>query len=94
MYSNYGNNFILCRVISDIRPVFDIEIDESPKAGIILHSLNIHYQSNEEPLHKNITLTLNSDSIKLLKEALTRAENKENSLKRILEMSEMRNLNE
>lgn len=94
LINNYGNIFIQSRIISDIRPVFDIQIDDNPKAGIIFHNLNIHYQSNDEPYHKDISLILTIDDIQSLKDVLIRAEKKELCLQTIFEKSGMKNLNE
>jgi len=94
LINNYGNVFIQSRTLTDIRPVFDIAIEDGMKAGLIVHNLNIHYQSNEEPFHKDITLVLTTENIKSLIDVLKRAEKKELSLKSIFEKSEMKNLNE
>ena len=94
LISNYGNVFIQSKIISDIRPVFDIQIEDELKAGIISHNLNIHYQSNEEPYHKDISLVLNLNDIKTLKEMLIRAERKNIVLQNLLSKSGMKNLNE
>jgi hypothetical protein len=92
LISNYGNKYILSRVISDIRPIFDINLDSTPANGIIIHNLVLHYQSSEEPFHRDITLTLTSENIKSLKEVLDRAEIKEKGLKNIFDKAELKNL--
>lgn len=92
--SDYGNSFILCRIITDIRPVFDVNIHEAPKAGMIIHNLHFHYQSGEEPYHKNLTLTLDSSDIWMLRDTLDRAITKEDSLQSLFENSNMTNLDE
>lgn len=94
LLNNYGNSFITSRIISDIRPVFELDLDEELKAGMILHNLTIHYQSNDEPFHKNISLTLTPSNIQELKEVLDRAELKEEKLQSILKISKMVDLNE
>ncbi len=85
LISNYGNVFIQSKIISDIRPVFDIQIEDEPQASIISHNLNIHYQSNDEPYHKDISLVLNLNDIKTLKEVLIRAEKKNTVLQNLLQ---------
>lgn len=91
LLSNYGNAFISCRTITDIRPVFSLEL-KSPEVAVIVHNLNIHYQSNEHPYHKNINLLMTSDDIKGLREALNRAEDKEGILKRTLNKTKISTL--
>jgi predicted transcriptional regulator len=92
--SNYGNVFIESRTISDIRPVFDTEVENQLKAGIVIHNLTIHYQSSEAPFHKDITLALTLKDIKSLKEVLDRAEKKEKRLQVVFEKTNIKNLNE
>jgi hypothetical protein len=91
---NYSNSFIQCRVVSDIRPVFGMGAESIPMAGIIIHNLTIHYDSNEEPFHRDITLTLTSQDIKNLQAVLKRAQKKDGYLKKILENSAIKDLNE
>lgn len=94
LLNDYGNAFVLSRVVSDIRPIFDIDLNEEIKAAMIIHNLTIHYQSDNEPFHKNITLTLSPKNIKELREILNRAEVKEINLKSVLEKSNVVYLNE
>jgi hypothetical protein len=94
LINNYGNTFILSRIVTDIRPVFDIELTEEIRAGMIIHNLTIHYQSNDEPYHKNITLSLTPDDVQELRRVLDRAELKEERLQAIFKKSEIDDLNE
>lgn len=89
-----GNVFIRSRIITDIRPVFDLSVSDSPKAAIVIHNLHIHYQSDEERGHKDIYLMLDGNDIKALKEDLARAEKKEASLQSVFNKSGLTNLNE
>lgn len=90
--TEYGNVYISSRIVSDIRPVFGMDLDESPKGGIIIHNLHIHYKADEEGDHKDIFLALDSYDIQFLKNIIMRAEKKENALKAILEKSGLANL--
>jgi hypothetical protein len=92
LISNYSNLFILSRIITDIRPVFSLNIEESPSSGVIIHTLNIHYQSNEEPYHKDISITLNKEDLITLKESIIRAEKKQESLQGIFDKASIQNL--
>jgi hypothetical protein len=94
LLNNYGNKFIECRIVSDIRPVFNINVEEDPESAMVVHNLQIHYQPNEEPYHKDISIVLDSLGFFLLKEAIDRAELKQASLKNIIDKSGMKNLNE
>jgi hypothetical protein len=90
----HSNVFLSSRIITDIRPVFNLELESEPKAGLIIHKLHLHYQSDREGDHKDIFLSLDSTDLKILKDALTRAEKKEIALQTILKKAEITNLNE
>jgi len=92
LIDNYGNVYILSRTLSDIRTVFDLNVEQEPKAGFIIHNLSIHYQSIDEPFHKDISIQLTSSQIQELKETLIRAERKEKMLKSVLKNSNIKNL--
>ena len=87
-----GNIYIDSRLITDIRPVFGIDLDESPKGAMIIHNLHIHYQADEEGDHKDLFLALDAKDIKTLKDVLNRAEIKEKSLKTVIEKAGLTNL--
>ena len=88
------NNFISCRVVSDIRPVFDFDIEQDPIAGVITHTLHIHYDSELSGIHKDFFICLDSFDIKTLIETLLRAEKKEEVLSRLLKKSGITDLND
>jgi hypothetical protein len=87
-----NNVFIQSKVITDIRPIYSTNIDETPKKGIVIHNLHIHYSSEGEGGHKDIYFALDSEELKELKEVLLRAEKKEISLKDIFSKSNIENL--
>jgi hypothetical protein len=90
--NEYGNVYISSRIVSDIRPIFGMDLDESPKGGMIIHSLHVHFKADAEGDHKDIFMALDSKDIKSLKDMLIRAEKKEVALKSILEKSGLTNL--
>lgn len=90
----YNSVFIQARIITDIRPIFKLNVEETPTAGIVVHKLHIHYKGDEERGHKDIFFALDSDDITTLKDLLLRAEKKERSLKNIFEKSLMENLSD
>ncbi|MFC4231249.1 hypothetical protein ACFOW1_05065 [Parasediminibacterium paludis] len=90
--SESGNVYLRSKILSEIRPVFDINVSNPVKAGMILHNLHIHYKAREEGPHEDIFLTLDSKDLIELKEAISRAENKEISLKAIFKKAEIETL--
>ena len=51
-YTEQANLFSSAQIITDIRPIFGANVDESPKVGLITTVLKIHYHCGEE--HKDI----------------------------------------
>ena len=83
----YDNVFSTARVHTDIRPIFGLDPQEPPRAGVITHTLNIHYFHGGE--HKEINIALDEIDIGIIIEALDRADNKGESLKSVLEMARL-----
>lgn len=90
----HNHVFIQAKAITDIRPIFKLNVEETPTAGMIIHKLHIHYKSDDERDHKDIFFALDASDIKSLKELLIRAEKKEKSLQAIFDKSQMSNLSE
>lgn len=83
----YENVFSTARVHTDIRPIFGLGAQELPKAGVITHTLNIHYFHAGQ--HKEINIALDEIDIGSIIDALERADNKGESLKSVLEMARL-----
>lgn len=94
LISENKNFFIQCRIVTDIRPIFDLDVEQAPKAGFITHTLHIHYSADGGAPHKDFYITLEPGDIGTLIEALLRAERKEKGLQSIFKNSGMTNLNE
>ena len=92
LMTEYGNVFLQSRIVTDIRPVFGINPEDVPEAGIIIHNLHIHYQDDSEGAHKDFYIALDSNDIKNLKAALVRAEAKERSLQILYDKTGLTNL--
>lgn len=73
------------RIITDIRPVFGGESTGAPEAAVLIHMLKITY-IQEDGL-KDFFVAMDSNDIKLLRDALDRAEKKAESLKSVLNKS-------
>lgn len=73
------------RIITDIRPVFGGESMNFPEAAVLIHMLKITYI--QEDSLKDFFVAMDSNDIKLLRDALDRAEKKAESLKSILNKS-------
>jgi hypothetical protein len=88
-----GSIFLRSKVVTDIRPIFNVSLDD-PKVGLITHTLHIHYNSCEESGHRDIYISLDSNDIAILRLDLERAQQKEDNLRSMFKKMEMINLNE
>lgn len=69
------------RILTDIRPVFGKELTDSPDAAVLMHTLKITYLADGE--FRDFFVAMASSDIKMLREALDRAEKKAESLKTV-----------
>lgn len=83
----YENVFSSARVHTDIRPIFGLDAQEPPKAGLITHTLGLHYFHGGQ--HREINIALDEIDIGIIMDALERADNKGESLKSVLEMARL-----
>jgi hypothetical protein len=78
----HGHLFATAKVLSDVRPVFGLNIEEAPKTAIIFHNLSIHYFQDGQ--HKEFFVVLDTDEVESLIETLERAVTKAETLKSML----------
>lgn len=76
--------FYSCKIVTDIRPVFNDD-GSAIEASIIIHNLRIHFGQDND--HKDFYVTLDSRDIQNLRAVLDRAELKAEYLKTLLESS-------
>jgi hypothetical protein len=76
--------FASSRILTDFRPIFSDNLDETIEAGVVLHQLRITYHK-EESEHPEFFVSLDSEDLRKLKETIVRAEKKEEKLKKELE---------
>jgi len=74
------NIYITSKVITDMRPIFDLNIEKPPVLGITQHTLHLHYQSDLASDHKDFYIVLTSSEIDELVGVLIRADKKEETL--------------
>ncbi len=74
--------FFHARVLTDVRPVFGLDVTEPPKASAIIHMLNITCQHNEG--EENIYVAMDSQDLESLIATLERALSKTASLRKLL----------
>lgn len=89
LYAN-DNTFHGARITSEIRPVFDSDDLATPIAGMITHTLKIHYHDTRG--HQDFFVTLDLVDIEVLQRALERAKKKQESLRSVLRASDIKYL--
>ena len=71
--------YLACRVFTDIRPIFDEDIDSSFLASLILHTLKLTVRVDGK--QKNLYISTDSDDLQKLKIEIDRALSKATSIK-------------
>jgi len=84
--------FTGARIMTDLRPIYHLDVSEKPDAAVIIHMLRITQRDNFGH-HSDEYFALDSNDIAAMKELITRAENKEKTLKGIMENSGVTVLN-
>lgn len=68
------------KIFTDIRLLFEEDVESATRCGVILHQLKIEYSHNEEP--KTLFICLDNEDLSGLIESLQRAIKKEESIKK------------
>jgi hypothetical protein len=74
LLNEYEHVFCSARILTDLRPVFPSEIEGSPVAALVVHTLRIHYHDSGQL--KEIYLSLDDDDLQTLGTVVGRAEEK------------------
>lgn len=78
--------FTGARIMTDLRPVYHLDVSEKPDAAVIIHMLRITQRDNFGK-HSDEYFALDSNDIAAMKELIDRAEKKEKTLKGMMENS-------
>src|SRR5579884_1810074 len=84
--SDFANTFFDAKILTDIRPVFDVDPSHEPLGAIITHTLKVEYNRGAGK-HEEFYVGLAPDDLKALLETLERARIKGNTLRALLEKS-------
>jgi hypothetical protein len=69
------------RILTDLRPVFGVNVSEGPKAMVIVHILKLGYHRTGSGRHRNVYVSLDAEDLKTLRSMIDRAEEKAKSLR-------------
>lgn len=89
LYGEHANVFCSTRILTDIRAVFGANVSDPPEAYIVTHTLKIDYHGSRGRLEE-FFVGLASEDLVELKIAIDRAELKAQSLRKLLEKTNVR----
>jgi hypothetical protein len=75
--------FAGARIMTDIRPIFHLNVSDRPDAAMIVHMLRITQRDNRGE-RADLFFALDSNDIALMKDLLDRALKKENTIKSVM----------
>jgi hypothetical protein len=77
--TDHARVFCHCRVLTDLRPIFESDVGKGPAAIVGIHTLKVVY--HEENEHREFFVAMDRDDVKELAAHLDRALKKEETLK-------------
>lgn len=77
--SDHARVFCHARILTDLRPIFESDVEQAPAALVTIHTLKIVY--HEEGVHREFFVAMDGRDAGQLSALLDRAFKKENSLK-------------
>ena len=83
--TEFERTFCDARILTDLRPVFGSNVEDTPTAMIIVHTLKLGYHDTNSSEHKEMFIAIDNEDIAKLTEQLSRAAKKEKTLKTRLE---------
>jgi hypothetical protein len=84
---DYDHRFCRGRVLTDIRPIFGSNPDESPMAAVVTNTLRITYHVDDDT--KDFYVVINASDLRKLRESIERAEKKAEALKSVLDAAKV-----
>jgi hypothetical protein len=74
VHTDHENTFCGVRILTDLRPVFDIDVTQEPVGFVLAHMLKISYHHARS--HTNIHIAMDKIDVDNLIQALQRAKDK------------------
>jgi hypothetical protein len=72
--------FCSARILTDLRPVFGVDVEAGPKAMIVVHKLKLGYHEARSNSHDEIHISLDASDLRTLKDVVDRAMEKAKAL--------------
>jgi len=86
--TDHAHIFNRSRILTDLRPIFRRDIQESPKNAVIIHNLKILYRQDGKS--NDFFVAMDSKDLSELKNVIERAQTKEKSLKQLCSLKEIK----
>jgi len=78
--------FAGARILTDVRPIFHLDVSEKPNSAVIIHMMRITHRDNSEN-KMDQCFALDSNDIRTLKQLVDRALKKEETLRSLMKDS-------
>lgn len=91
LMTEHEHRFFQSRIVTDIRPVFEDNIDAAPTGALLTGSIRIDYFARRE--FRTMYFGIDEENLKELRTSVDRALNKLSTLESFLESANMRHLN-
>lgn len=75
----HERTFCTARIVTDLRPVFGVNVEDGPKAMLLVHNLRLAYHKGNEKA-QDFYVSLDSDDLRMLRQLIDRAEAKARAL--------------
>ena len=82
LHIEHENVFCSARIMSDLRPVFDVNIEEEPTGLVMAHILKLSYHNSGE--HRELYVAIDKLDIQNLIDSLERAKAKAKTLRKMV----------
>jgi hypothetical protein len=82
LHTNHENTFCTVRILTDLRPVFDVDVREEPVGFVMAHVLKLGYHHTGK--HASLHVAMDRVDIDTLMLALSRAKDKAATLSRTM----------
>jgi hypothetical protein len=83
LMSTFANTLVDARILSDIRPIFGIDVKDEPAALAIVHTLKLAFHADTG--HQEFFVSLRSSDLSYLKSVIDRAMEKNDSLHKMID---------
>lgn len=82
LHTDHENTFCQVRILSDLRPVFDVDVKEEPVGFVMAHVLKLGYHHAGK--HTSLHIAMDKSDIDSMIVALSRAKDKAATLSRVI----------